>query len=272
MKNKYLLLFFFGFFISFKSLALKPKKEYILTPDSVGLKYKELQIATPDKYMLNTWVMCPEKKVDNKTVMIVAYGDALNMSYWVEQCLYFVKAGFTVITFDYRGFGHSSTFAMDSNQLYYEEFAADLESVVGYAKKEFSGYKVGVRALSMGTAITTIVCGRTHIDYFVGDSFICDPIAVQASLQAMTNRIFTVPASAKDYKDALNKLDVPMLVFAGTKDGNTPLSDSKQMVEGHLKRKLITYDGEHLEGIFVLSESSFGDLYIADIVDFLKGI
>ncbi len=270
MKNKIAFCLLLVMLVASQSFALKPKKDYIVTPDSLGLNYKELQITTPDNYQLNTWVLIPDKKVDNKTVIVVAYGDAMNMSYWVEQCYYFVQEGFTVITFDYRGFGHSSPFVMDSDRLYYEQFATDLESVIGYAKKEFTGYKVGVRALSMGTAIAAIVCTKTPMDFFVGDSFICDPESMMASLQKMTGRPFSLPPGAEHYKTDLAKIETPMLVFAGTKDGNTPLSDCELMVAGHTNRKLITYVGEHLEGIYVLSEKYLGDKYISDIKDFLK--
>ncbi len=270
MNNKYALLFLFVMLVAGNSFAMKPKKEYIITPDSLGIKYRELQITTPDNYKLATWVMVPDKKKDNKAVMVVAYGDAMNMSYWLEQCDCFIKQGFTVITFDYRGFGHSGRFDIDSNHLYYEEFATDLTSVINYAKNEFKGYKVGVRALSMGTAITTIVCSKTAIDFFIGDSFICDPTMMQSSLQKVTGRTFSLPPGADQYKNILNKIETPMIVFSGTKDQNTPLSDCRLMVAGHPKRKLITYEGGHLEGIYVLSKKTFGDEYIKDIKDFLK--
>ncbi len=249
---------------------MKPKSDYIVTPDSLGMKYVELQLTTIDNYKINTWVMRPDKKKDNKTVMIVAYGDAMNMSYWVEQCYYFVQAGFTVITFDYRGFGHSSPFALDTNQLYYNEFAMDLESAVKYAKSEFKGYKVGVRALSMGTVVAAFAYVETPFDYLIGDSFVCDPIVMQERLRKITGRTFVVPNGAKECKGFLDNINIPILVFSGTKDENTPLNDCKIMVSRHANRKLIAYDGGHLEGIFVLSGKTFGAKYIKDVKDFLK--
>jgi hypothetical protein len=249
---------------------MKPKCDYIVTPDSLGMKYKELQLTTTDNYKINTWVLLPDKKKDKKTVMVVAYGDAMNMSYWLEQSYFFVQEGFTVITFDYRGFGHSSPFALDSNQLYYNEFALDLESVIKYAKGQFKGYRVGVRALSMGTEIATLAYGVTPFDYFIGDSFVCDPIAMQDRLRKLTGRTFANPTGADQYKGFLDNINIPMLVFAGTKDENTPLNDSKLMVARHSNRKLISYEGGHLQGIFVLSGKTFGAEYIKDIKDFLK--
>ncbi len=269
MKRRYTLLVAL-MIIVLHGYAMKPKRDYIVTPDSLGMKYTELQLTTSDNYQINTWVMRPDAGKDNKTVMIVAYGDAMNMSYWVEQCYYFVQAGFTVITFDYRGFGHSSPFALDSNQLYYNEFALDLGSVIKYAQSEFRGYKVGVRALSMGTAIATISFSSTPFDYFIGDSFVCDPVAMQDRLRKITGRTFAIPKGAENYKSFLDNISIPMLVFSGTKDENTPLSECKPMVALHANRKLITYDGGHLQGIFVLSGKTFGAAYIKDVKVFLK--
>ena len=256
--------------LAIQGYAMKPKSDYIVTPDSLGMKYKELQLTTTDNSKINTWVMRPDKKKDNKTVMVVAYGDAMNMSYWVEQCLYFVQAGFTVITFDYRGFGHSSPFALDTNQLYYNEFALDLESVVRYARSEFKGCKVGVRALSMGTVTATIAYSSTPFDYFIGDSFVCDPLAMQDRLLKITGRSSAIPKDAGQYTASLNKINIPTLVFSGTKDENTPLNESKAIVAGHANRKLVTYEGGHLQGIYMLSGKTFGAEYIKDIKDFLK--
>ena len=269
MKNIYALLFA-TMLVSFSSYALKPKKEYIITPDSLGMKYKELRLTTADNYKINTWVMRPNKKKDNKTVMILAYGDAMNMSYWVEQCYYFVQDGFTVISFDYRGFGHSSPFELDSNQLYYNEFAFDLERVLTYAKKDFKGYRIGVRALSMGTMVTTIAYNRTPFDYFIGDSFLCDPIAMQERLKKQTGRNFGLPAGAERFSKQLDSVKCPLLFFAGDKDENSLSGNCNVMVPWHRERKLISYNGGHMEGIYVLAGTSFGAVYIKDIKDFLK--
>jgi len=252
------------------SFALKPRKDYIITPDSLHLNYKELKITTPDNFKINTWVMHPSKQADNKTVMVLAYGDAMNMSYWVEQCYYFVQYGYTVISFDYRGFGHSSPFPIDTNQLYYEEFATDLGSVLDYARTEFKGYKIGIRAMSMGTIMGVLAGHKAPFDFFVGDSFVCDSVGMKNKFLKEKNRSLTLPPGAEQYKDLLPGLKMPMIVFAGTKDNFTTLADSKAMVAQSKNRKLVSYEGGHLEGIYVLTAKTFGDKYIGDINGFLS--
>ncbi|MGX7835578.1 hypothetical protein ACWKSR_10550, partial [Campylobacter fetus subsp. venerealis] len=110
--------------------AINPDREYILTPDSVGWNYEQLLIKTTDGYQLNSWVYEANKENDKDTVLILAYPDAGNMSYFVYHSAVLADAGFTVVTFDYRGFGESDDFEIQREYLYYTEFALDLEAVV----------------------------------------------------------------------------------------------------------------------------------------------
>jgi len=255
--------------IAGNSYALKPKKEYIYKPDKIGMNYNEIPLSTPDNFTINTWTMHPDKDADNKTVMIFAYADGMNMSYWIDQAAYFVKEGFTVVTFDYRGFGESSPFAIDTNQLYYTEYATDLETVIKYARDNNKGYKIGIRGLSMGTIIGTIASSKVKVDYFIGDSFVCDPVLIKQRF-ATENVTITLPADVKNYTTILKANTTHLLVFSGTEDRVTSVDDSKAMIAGHNERKLITYKGGHLEGIYVLTGKSAGSEYIQDIKDFLK--
>jgi uncharacterized protein len=251
-------------------MTWNPRKEYVTTPAALGLKYEELKVATPDRYDLNTWVLMPGKARDNRVVMILAYGDAMNMSYWLEQCYYFMQKGFTVITFDYRGFGKSSTFATDSSQLYYDEFATDLSSVIRYARGAFKDRKVGVRALSMGTIISVLANQRTPLDYIIGDSFIADPVGLQKKYLSEDGRNISLPESASKFINNLATLKTPLLVFAGTSDKVISPNDARKMVAGGTSRKLVEYNGGHLAAIYVMSGKNFGEMYIDEIRGFLE--
>lgn len=98
-------------------MALKPDSLYQMTPDSLKLKYESLKITTPDSLNLKVWKIIPELKVKNNSTIILAYGDSGNMSYWLHQAAILSQKGFAVILFDYRGFGESSSFKMNPNQV-----------------------------------------------------------------------------------------------------------------------------------------------------------
>ena len=97
--------------------------------------YKELNVVTKDGYRIETWFypaqpvpeqsaaqaeMLPYKTLDDsrRPTLIICNGDAGNMSYQQISLAYLYAAnGFNVVTFDWRGFGESSEFEMDTDYL-----------------------------------------------------------------------------------------------------------------------------------------------------------
>lgn len=140
-----------------KSYAILPDTVYIREPESMGLMYKDLNVKTKDGYKIATWffpaqnsISEPEieklngakreyKLLDNKRrpTIIICNGDAGNMSYFQ---LYLAEAwsnrGFNVVTFDWRGFGSSSPFAMDRNYLCYPEMLEDYNAVINTVARQ----------------------------------------------------------------------------------------------------------------------------------------
>ena len=154
MKNfslLFLLLFCFG--LVNRGFAIDPDREYIKTPDSVNWDYEQLIITTKDHFKLNSWIYQANMENDKDTVLVLAYPDAGNMSYFVYHAAILANAGYTVVTFDYRGFGKSDDFKIQREYLYYNEFAWDLEAVVNVVSKKFEDKKIGVLGMSMGTTI-----------------------------------------------------------------------------------------------------------------------
>ncbi|MGI4866576.1 MAG: hypothetical protein ACRYFZ_21815 [Janthinobacterium lividum] len=110
------------------AFALRPVAAWWAKPDTLGLKYQQLELTTPDHVKLVAWLIEPSVKVpDRHTTLVVAGGDAYNMSGNIYTAWALADAGYRTLLFDYRGFGHSQAFAIDQQRLYYEEFATDLE-------------------------------------------------------------------------------------------------------------------------------------------------
>ena len=131
--------------------AIIPDTVYIRNPESMGLIYKDLEVITNDGYKIETWFFPAqnppsESELRNtngtrrtyevldeakRPTIIICNGDAGNMSYFQ---LYLAKnwtsRGFNVVTFDWRGFGKSSPFAMDRNYLCYTEMLEDYRAVI----------------------------------------------------------------------------------------------------------------------------------------------
>ncbi len=230
---------------------------------------KKNEITTPDKFKLKSWTFLPSKEADNHTSVVLAYADAGNMSWWLTQATILSQVGFTVVMFDYRGFGESDNFAIDPRMLYYNEFATDLEAVMNFARKKYAKNKTGVWAFSMGTIVTTLAAKTVRPDFIIGDGFVTDPAALKA-FYAKKNDEIKLPAGAGAYPAALQNIKAPMLLFSGTKDEITPGSAIKKLKETKPAIKIKSYEGGHMEGFYMLSKDFPGSEYIASITHFLK--
>ena len=251
--------------------AINPEYDYPYSPESFDIKnYATNYIKTPDGHTLISWDFPPAKSQETDNVIIVSYGDSGNMSY----CLYYVKllidAGHRVITFDYRGFGKSSTFKTNNDFLYYREFATDLSTVIVSTRQKYVNKHVGIMAFSMGTIITTFASKTTPIDFLIAENYVLDPNVVVERLKKESQRNFLIPADTENMKDLISNITCPMLLFAGTLDKITTTSDSKAIADMRGNRKLITFQGKHAEGLIALTKTKHGDLYIHHINDFLS--
>lgn len=265
-------LLFLVLFYSSLCLAINPVKEYVDHPGNFNFRYEENQLRTSDGYMLNSWLCFPDNKNDNNTVLVVAYGDGGNMSFLLRQTNELVGKGFTVLLFDYRGFGESQAFEIDSKQLYYEEFTLDLNTALEFASSRFKSAKIGLWTLSMGSIMGTLTSTSNLFEFMVSEGFVTDPNRIVEKLVTHTKEIYTVPESASEYTRVLGKLNVPVLLFAGDRDGLTTVEDSERVKFLNPKNELVLFKGGHLQGFQALSGSSHGEKYIQSIQSFVEGL
>lgn len=149
-------LLFLGFLLmqTLSAWALKPSPNWWAKPDTLGLQYQNLTLTTPDHVRLAAWLVAPVAGApDQHATMVLAGTDSGNMSSFLFQARALAAAGYQVLLFDYRGFGHSEAFAIDQNRLYYEEFATDLSTALAEARRRAPRQRVGIIGFSMGTLL-----------------------------------------------------------------------------------------------------------------------
>ena len=153
MKIKIIILCFVFGLAGYKSFAVIPDTTYRFYPEHLGLIYKDLNVATPDGLKIETWFFpaqtaLSEKEIDSawanpikktykvldktkRPTVIICNGDAGNMS-WTQlgHVQDFTAKGYNVVTFDWRGFGKSSQWEMDTDYLVYTEFLTDYDAVI----------------------------------------------------------------------------------------------------------------------------------------------
>ncbi len=276
---RHLVSIIFFLVVSQSAIALKPDRVYHTTPDSMGIVCKEVHLKTSDGFEINTWIYEPKKEADKKCVLIMSGGDGGNMGYLIYQAYMLSQKGFMVITYDYRGFGKSSDFAISNDYLYYDEFVTDLQTVINYADSNLKDCKIGLYGFSMGTMISGFAAAKNpNISFYIADGFILDPVKLVDRLSAMekennkNDRQIYLPASANQYATIIKNLNIPCLIFAGTTDTHTTLEDAIVAIKQQKNRELIVFDGGHGEAFIKLTASKqTGNRYFDDISGFADG-
>jgi hypothetical protein len=237
--------------------ALKPSREWIGTPDSLGLQYQAVTPTTPDQVLLTGWVVEPAANVpDQHTTMVLAYGDFGNMSYCLEQAEALTKGGYRVYMFDYRGFGHSADFALNQQQLYYREFSVDLRTALADAQRRYPRSCTGIISFSMGTIMASEVAAAGHCDFLITEGYVGSPQRVVADQLQRRQKVVSLPAEAAEYSQNAPRIKCPWLLVAGTADVNTPLADSVAVVreaKRRQRRQVLAFEGGHLGGMSALT-------------------
>lgn len=255
--------------------AIKPLAAYWAKPDTLGLNYQNLTLTTPDRVQLASWLVEPAASApDQQTTMVVASGDWGNMSYSLYQAAALAAAGYRVLLFDYRGFGHSDAFAIDRDHLYYEEFATDLRAALAEARRRSPRQRVGIIGFSMGTLLGAEVAATNRCDFLITDGYVGNLQAIVAYQRTAHQRQTNLPAEAAAYNPLNPKVNCPWLFIAGTEDPQTPLADSVAAVRAarpRQNRQLLAVPCGHLGAMEKLTERDYGDRYMRVVGRFLAG-
>lgn len=262
MRRVILLCCFVGIIASVS--AINPSREYVRTPDFFSIPYAEFKLNTPDHHNINVWDYSVKENTNSKRTIILVGSDAGNMSYVIWEAKALRDRGIHVVTFDYRGFGESSEFAINHNHLFYHEFAVDLDLVIKEIRTRYPENKIGLLALSMGTYVSLL--RKEHIDFLVGDGFYFDPHIVTSRIKQTKGKETLLPANAA----RIEKINpaVPVLIFCTTEDKITMKSDAHAFSALN-QVTIIESEGDHLSSMKNFTRDEPGDVYAERIVEFL---
>ncbi|MCI5057031.1 MAG: alpha/beta fold hydrolase [Flavobacteriales bacterium] len=249
-------------FSLFSAYALKPEREYVVTPKKIGMPHVEYNIPSSGA-SLNAWQLDLNENRDQDKTIIIAGGDAGNMSYFLNLAAMLSQKGYRVVLFDYRGFGTSSDFEINENQLYYDEYATDLKSVVHFTQKKYPKTKLGVYAFSMGTILVDSV--KEELDFLICESSVIDARKMEARIFEQKGKKILIPESAEKRYSTFLEMEQPMLLISGILDTHTPLMDSVEYAERKENVQVLVYNGGHGAALGTMKETLINmiDGYIA---------
>jgi len=230
--------------------AIKPVAKYWARPDTLGLKYQDLTLTTPDHVHLAAWLIEPTATAPSQhTTIVVAGGDSGNMASSIFTAATLAEAGYRVLLFDYRGFGHSDAFAIDQNYLYYPEFATDTRAALAEARRRSPSQRVGLMGFSMGTLVGSEAAATTRCDFLVTVAYVANPQHVAAHYQQIRpERPVILPADAATYSRVASKVNCPWLFITGTEDQATTLADTLAVAKAaspRQRREVLPVPGNH---------------------------
>ena len=134
------------------ALALNPSRSYKYMPDKYGMAYKEEKVKTKDGATLNAWIFELPNKTNN-WMIISGSGDG-NMGDNIEIASQFLSAGWNVAMYDYRGYGSSSDFKIDTDVYIYPQFVFDLNGVLDYLRNTRSITRFDLYGVNIGAGLS----------------------------------------------------------------------------------------------------------------------
>jgi pimeloyl-ACP methyl ester carboxylesterase len=140
------------------NLVYMPSKDVIETPETVGIKFEDIQIVTKDNVNLDAWFV--SAKDDNpvgKGVILFCHGNGGNISNRLSYLPIFKDLGLSTLLFDYRGYGKSEGKPTE------EGTYADVEAVWQYLtqEKQIPPQKIIIYGESLGGAIASYIAEKT---------------------------------------------------------------------------------------------------------------
>lgn len=145
-----LLTVFFSFTLTgCTNLFFFPSKDLNITPDKLGLEYKELELTQTNKTKVRGWKLLAQGTP--KGTVLFFHGNAQNISYHIGNVYWLPKAGFNVILIDYQGYGPSEgspsvVNAISDIRLALHEFQGETRPLIVYGQS--IGASLTISALS----------------------------------------------------------------------------------------------------------------------------
>jgi fermentation-respiration switch protein FrsA (DUF1100 family) len=131
-------------------LVFQPMHELILTPDELGLVYRQVEFTTADGVRLDGWFL-PARAPRQGSVLFL-HGNAENISTHIASVAWMPAAGFDVFLFDYRGYGRSA--GQPSLDGLEQDFRAALRTLI--AMPAADPERIVVFGQSLGAALAII--------------------------------------------------------------------------------------------------------------------
>jgi fermentation-respiration switch protein FrsA (DUF1100 family) len=218
--------------------AFFPQAGETTTPRQFGVQYEVLSIATDDGQQLSGWSLGVQ---DPRAHIVYFHGNGGNLSIWAPILAGVARQGYSVVAFDYRGYGNSTGHPTERG-LYRDADAILKHFWRGPAKDK----PVVYWGRSLGGAVAAYAATVRAPDRLILESAFPD---VQAVIGRSLPLALLLPFSTYRFPAAafLQKIAVPVLVMHGDRDGVIPFPLGRALFEGipGVKQFVTIQGGDH---------------------------
>ena len=220
------------------NLIFRPLPLLVRNPAEVGLAYEDVWIPLThhppaQAAKLHGWWM---PNPSSHRTLLLCHGNYGNISYNVNRCHFYHSLGFSVLSFDYRGYGLSPS-DPPSEQKAYEDAEAALRYLTTSRKVESKTITVLGHSLGGAIAIDLATHHPELNSLIVECSFTSMKEAIHAKKIYQFFPIEQLLSHAFDSLSKVQNLKVPVLYVHGDQDSDIPSVFSQQLFEASPAQK-----------------------------------
>jgi fermentation-respiration switch protein FrsA (DUF1100 family) len=237
-----------------------PFSQIEATPAGVGLEFQDVSLVTQDNIKLAAWFVPAEEA---RGVILFCHGNGGNISHRLDSLLIFYRLGYSVLLFDYRGYGQSE--GSPSEQGTYRDGEAAWQYLI--QQKGFAAHEIVLFGRSLGGAVAAHLAGRHGPGGLILESVFTSVPDMAAELYPLLpTRLLS--RYHYDTRQALAGVNSPLLVVHSPNDEIIPFEHGRQLYQAaNPPKSFLEISGDHNSG-FITS----GNKYRQGLADFLSGI
>jgi len=210
-----------------------PDPHWIIMPADLGLEAEDVLLRPEPGIELHAWFFPHREPL---ATILFCHGNAGNISHRLDNVARLLRAGFQVLLFDYRGYGHSS--GQPSEAGLYRD-AANAWAHLGQRPDTGDAPRI-IFGRSLGGAVAVELAMRAQADTVPPDGLILESTFTSAHSMARLAFPFPLPPLPIKY-DSLSKigrLKTPLLVIHGQQDELIPIAEGRALFEAAPEPKM----------------------------------
>lgn len=215
-----------------------------VTPAEFGLEHRELELTTSDGERVHAWFL---PRPDARGAVLVSHGNAGNIEMRLELARVYLELGWSVLLYDYRGYGESTGSPSEAGTYLDAEAAYEhLARVEGLAPE-----RIVLHGESLGVAVALELALRRPVAAVIAESaFTSLPDMAAEVYPFLPGRLLA--RIRYDNLAKVARLGVPLLLIHSPDDEIVPVEHARRLfAAAHEPRELLLTEGGHNGGGFL---------------------